>query len=315
MPMECGKGRLPCNPIDYKICPMKGIVLAGGRGTRLYPATYSVNKHLLPIYDKPMIYYPLSVLMLAGIRDILIISTPQDTDRFRKVLGDGSYIGIKLQYEVQNEPRGIADALVVGSHFAGGSPVALILGDNFFFGHGLPDILRQRKREVEEGGGAYIFAYYVQNPSAYGVVEFDSDWNVISIEEKPENPRSSYAITGLYFFDGRVVDIAAFVSPSRRGEKEITDVLDAYRDEGSLRVQLLGRGFAWLDMGTHDSMLEASIFVSTIEKRQGLKIGCIEEVAYRMGWIDRDDLLRIARRYSNSGYGDYLRRLAEGRIL
>ncbi len=294
---------------------MKGIVLAGGRGTRLYPATYSVNKHLLPIYDKPMIYYPLSVLMLSGIRDILIISTPQDTDRFRKVLGDGSYLGIRLQYEVQNEPRGIADAFVVGSHFVGDGPVALILGDNFFFGHGLPDILRRRKQEVEEKGGAYIFAYYVQNPSAYGVVEFDADWNVISIEEKPENPRSNYAITGLYFFDSRVVEVASSIPPSRRGEKEITDVLNAYLDEKSLRVQLLGRGFAWLDMGTHDSMLEASVFVSTIEKRQGLKIGCIEEVAYRMGWIDREGLLRVARRYSNSGYGEYLLRLAEGRIL
>ncbi len=294
---------------------MKGIVLAGGKGTRLYPATYSVNKHLLPIYDKPMIYYPLSVLMLAGIRDILIISTPQDTDRFRKVLGDGNYLGIRLQYEVQNEPRGIADAFVVGSHFVGDGPVALILGDNFFFGHGLPDILRQRKREVEERGGAYIFAYYVQDPSAYGVVEFDSDWRVISIEEKPKDPRSSYAITGLYFFDGNVVDIAASISPSDRGEKEITDVLNVYLERGKLRVQVLGRGFAWLDMGTHDSMLEASVFVSTIEKRQGLKIGCIEEVAYRMGWMSRDDLLKVARRYSNSGYGDYLRRLAEGRII
>ncbi len=303
------------NVCTCKICEMKGIVLAGGRGTRLYPATYSVNKHLLPIYDKPMIYYPLSVLMLSGIRDILIISTPQDTDRFRKVLGDGSYLGIRLQYEVQSEPRGIADAFAVGSHFIKDEPVALILGDNFFFGHGLPDILRRRRVEVEEGGGAYIFAYYVHNPSAYGVVEFDSRWNVISIEEKPENPRSNYAITGLYFFDKRVVEISSSVSPSRRGEKEITDVLDAYLKMNALRVQLLGRGFAWLDMGTHDSMLEASIFVSTIEKRQGLKIGCIEEVAYRMGWIDEEGLLRLARRYTNSGYGDYLRRIAEGRTL
>ncbi len=290
---------------------MKGIILAGGRGTRLYPATYSVNKHLLPIYDKPMIYYPLSILMLAGIRDILIISTPQDTDRFRKVLGDGKHLGISLRYEVQSEPRGIADAFVVGKHFLQDSPVSLILGDNFFFGHGLPDMLRDTVRLVEKGGGAYVFAYYVRDPSRYGVVEFDEQWRVISIEEKPANPRSNYAITGLYFFDERVSEIASRIEPSDRGEKEITDVLQEYLNAGRLRVQLLGRGFAWMDMGTHDSMLEASVFVSTIEKRQGLKIGCIEEVAYRMGWISREDLLELSRRYKNSGYGEYLRRIAE----
>ena len=290
---------------------MKGIILAGGRGTRLYPATYSVNKHLLPIYDKPMIYYPLSILMLAGIRDILIISTPQDTDRFRKVLGDGKQLGISLRYEVQSEPRGIADAFVVGKHFLQSSPVALILGDNFFFGHGLPDILRNTGRLIEEEGGAYVFAYYVRDPSRYGIVEFDEHWRVMSIEEKPANPRSNYAITGLYFFDEDVSEIASRIEPSDRGEKEITDVLQEYLNTGRLRVQLLGRGFAWMDMGTHDSMLEASVFVSTIEKRQGLKIGCIEEVAYRMGWISKEDLLELSRRYKNSGYGEYLRRIAE----
>ena len=290
---------------------MKGIILAGGRGTRLYPATYSVNKHLLPIYDKPMIYYPLSILMLAGIRDILIISTPQDTDRFRKVLGDGKQLGISLRYEVQSEPRGIADAFVVGKHFLQSSPVALILGDNFFFGHGLPDILRNTGRLIEEEGGAYVFAYYVRDPSRYGIVEFDEQWRVMSIEEKPANPRSNYAITGLYFFDEDVSEIASRIEPSDRGEKEITDVLQEYLNTGRLRVQLLGRGFAWMDMGTHDSMLEASVFVSTIEKRQGLKIGCIEEVAYRMGWISKEDLLELSRRYKNSGYGEYLRRIAE----
>ena len=290
---------------------MKGIILAGGRGTRLYPATYSVNKHLLPIYDKPMIYYPLSILMLAGIRDILIISTPQDTDRFRKVLGDGKQLGISLRYEVQSEPRGIADAFVVGRHFLQSSPVALILGDNFFFGHGLPDILRNTGRLIEEEGGAYVFAYYVRDPSRYGIVEFDEQWRVMSIEEKPAEPRSNYAITGLYFFDKDVSEIASRIEPSDRGEKEITDVLQEYLNAGRLRVQLLGRGFAWMDMGTHDSMLEASVFVSTIEKRQGLKIGCIEEVAYRMGWISREDLLELSRRYKNSGYGEYLRRIAE----
>lgn len=290
---------------------MKGIILAGGRGTRLYPATYSVNKHLLPIYDKPMIYYPLSILMLAGIKDILIISTPQDTDRFRKVLGDGKQLGISLRYEVQSEPRGIADAFVVGKHFLQSSPVALILGDNFFFGHGLPDILRNTGRLIEEEGGAYVFAYYVRDPSRYGIVEFDEHWRVMSIEEKPANPRSNYAITGLYFFDEDVSEIASRIEPSDRGEKEITDVLQEYLNTGRLRVQLLGRGFAWMDMGTHDSMLEASVFVSTIEKRQGLKIGCIEEVAYRMGWISKEDLLELSRRYKNSGYGEYLRRIAE----
>ncbi len=290
---------------------MKGIILAGGRGTRLYPATYSVNKHLLPIYDKPMIYYPLSILMLAGIKDILIISTPQDTDRFRKVLGDGKQLGISLRYEVQSEPRGIADAFVVGKHFLQSSPVALILGDNFFFGHGLPDILRNTGRLIEEEGGAYVFAYYVRDPSRYGIVEFDEQWRVMSIEEKPANPRSNYAITGLYFFDEDVSEIASRIEPSDRGEKEITDVLQEYLNTGRLRVQLLGRGFAWMDMGTHDSMLEASVFVSTIEKRQGLKIGCIEEVAYRMGWISKEDLLELSRRYKNSGYGEYLRRIAE----
>ena len=287
----------------------KGIILAGGKATRLYPITKGVSKQLLPIYDKPMIYYPLSVLMLAGIRDILLISTPDALPSFKQLFGDGTDLGIKITYAVQKEPKGLADAFIVGEEFIGDDPVALILGDNLFFGHDLYEILKQGVGKP----GATIFAYYIKDPKQYGVVELDKDNRVISIEEKPKNPKSNFAVTGLYFYDNQVVNIAKSIKPSARGEIEITEVNNAYLKMKQLSAVELSRGYAWLDTGTHDSLLDASAFIKTIEDRQGLKVGCIEEVAYRMGFIERSQLLKLADQL-NANYGDYLRSIAkEGR--
>jgi glucose-1-phosphate thymidylyltransferase len=285
---------------------MKGIVLSGGLGTRLYPLTISLSKQILPIFDKPMIYYPLSVLMMADIRDILIISTPQHIDLYRALFGDGSRLGMHIEYAVQPKPEGIAQAFLIGEEFIAGDPCALILGDNFLYGHGLSDLLVQAGR-VKEGG--VVFAYYVQDPERYGVVDFDDDFNVLSIEEKPKQPKSNYAVIGLYFYDENVVQFTKALKPSGRGELEITDLNNEYLKRGMLKVQVLGRGFAWLDTGTHESLLEASDFVQTIEHRQGLKIGCIEEIAYRKGYIGTEQLLEIANCASNNAYCDYLRYL------
>lgn len=285
---------------------MKGIILAGGAGTRLYPITKVVCKQLLPVYDKPMIYYPLSTLMLAGIRDILIISTPEDLPKFENFLGDGSEIGIRLSYKVQETPRGLADAFIVGEEFIGKDPVCLVLGDNIFYGHGLTDMLKQAASVKE---GATVFGYYVNDPERYGVVEFDKNGKVLSIEEKPAKPKSNYAVVGLYFYDNEVVKIAKSIKPSHRGEIEITDVNKTYLEKGRLHVKLMGRGYAWLDTGTHSSMIDAAIYVKTIEDRQGLKIASIEEIAYYMGFIDKNQLRKIAEPLVKSGYGEYLLKL------
>lgn len=281
---------------------MKGIILAGGRATRLYPITKGISKQLLPVYDKPMIYYPLSVLMLAGIKEILVISTKEALPSFKKLLGDGSDYGIALKYCEQKKPRGLADAFIVGEKFIGKDPVALVLGDNIFFGHGLSDALKEAEGAEK---GADIFGYYVSDPRQYGVVSFDKYKQVVSIEEKPKKPRSHWAVTGLYFFDNDVVKIAKRIKPSRRGELEIADVIKEYLKRKELRLHLLGRGFAWLDTGTYNSLIDASMFIKTIEERQGLKIGCIEEVAYRMGYINRKQLQRLAAEM-NTAYGKYL---------
>ncbi len=288
---------------------MKGIILAGGSGTRLYPATLGACKQLLPIYDKPLIYHPISTLMLAGIKDILIISTPEDTPRFQKMFGDGSNLGISFSYVVQSEPRGLADAFIVGEDFIKDDNVCLILGDNIFFGHGLTEILKKSKKEVETNGGAVIFGYFVNDPRRYGVIEFDKSGRVISIDEKPSTPKSNYAQTGLYFYDNNVVSMAKKIKPSTRGELEITDLNIEYLKIGKLKANLLGRGFAWLDTGTHESLLSASEFIAIVEKRQGHKIGCIEEIAYRMGYIDSSKLIEIIKPLMKSGYGEYLMRI------
>jgi glucose-1-phosphate thymidylyltransferase len=286
---------------------MKGIILAGGKGTRLYPLTMSISKQLLPVYDKPMIYYPLSMLMLAGIRDILLISTPEDLPQFRRLLRDGSQWGMDISYAEQPEPRGLAEAFIIGRDFIGSEPVALILGDNIFYGHGLPDLLREAAR-LESG--AVIFAYPVRDPERYGVVEFDENWRALSIEEKPKQPRSNYAVPGIYFYDNRVVDFAANLQPSRRNELEITDLNKIYLECNELQVQVMGRGVAWLDAGTHETLIQASNFVQAVQERQGMMISCPEEIAYRMGYIDLDCLRSQAATFSDQNeYGAYLLRL------
>lgn len=289
---------------------MKGIILAGGSGTRLYPITKAVSKQILPLYDKPMIYYPLSVLMLAGIREVLIISTPRDIGTFRELFGTGEWLGMKFEYKVQESPRGLADAFILGKDFIGGDSCALVLGDNIFYGRGFSDTLRNARDRIETMGGGVIFGYYVKDPTAYGVVEFDASGKAISIEEKPENPKSHYAVPGLYFFDNSVVKIASEVKPSARGEIEITTVNNEYLSRNQLSVEKLGRGMAWLDTGTYDGLLEASNFIATIQKRQGMYVSCIEEIAYANGWIDHKALLTLASGYKTE-YGDYLKFIAE----
>lgn len=281
----------------------RGIVLAGGSGTRLYPVTQAVSKQLMPVYDKPMVYYPLSTLMLSGIRDILVISTPQDTPKFAELLEDGARWGMNLQYAVQANPDGLAQAFIIGKDFIAGSPSALVLGDNIFYGH---DLARQLHSASARANGASVFAYHVHDPERYGVVEFDCDRRAVSIEEKPENPKSHYAVTGLYFYDESVCRIAADIKPSARGELEITDVNRRYLEDGNLNVEVLGRGYAWLDTGTHDALLEAAGFIATLQKRQGLQVACPEEIAYRQGWISAEQLHRLADRLKKNGYGQYL---------
>ncbi|PSL06329.1 glucose-1-phosphate thymidylyltransferase RfbA [Cecembia rubra] len=285
---------------------MKGIILAGGSGTRLYPITKGTSKQLLSVYDKPMIYYPLSVLMLAGIREILVISTPEDLPNFQKLLGDGSEIGLELSYAVQPSPDGLAQAFIIGEEFIGNDPVCLVLGDNIFYGHGLTEMLRKSRRNVEVQGQATIFGYYVNDPERYGVVEFNVDNQVLSIEEKPLDPKSNFAVVGLYFYPNSVVEIAKNVKPSVRGELEITSVNQEYLKRKELKVELMGRGYAWLDTGTHESMLEAANFIHTIEKRQGLKVACLEEIAFDLGYIDDKQLLSLGERLNKNEYGQYL---------
>ena len=291
---------------------MKGIILAGGSGTRLYPLTMVTSKQLLPIYDKPMIYYPMSVLMNAGIRDILIISTPQDTPRFKELLGDGHQFGVNLTYEVQPSPDGLAQAFVIGEKFIGDDTVAMVLGDNIFAGHGLNKRLKAAVENAESGKGATVFGYYVDDPERFGIVEFDKEGKAISIEEKPEHPKSNYAVPGLYFYDNDVVEIARNVKPSARGEIEITSINNEYLRRGTLMVETLGRGFAWLDTGNHDALLDAADFVAAFQKRQGLYISCIEEIAYKRGFIDKEQLLKLAEPLMKTNYGQYLKEVAEG---
>ena len=289
----------------------KGIILAGGSGTRLHPATLAISKQLLPVYDKPMVYYPLSTLMLAGIRDILLISTPQDTPRFQALLGDGSQWGINLSYCVQPSPDGLAQAFILGKDFVGNNPSALVLGDNIYYGHALQDLLTSAN---DRQTGASVFAYHVTDPERYGVVDFDASHRALSIEEKPKQPKSNYAVTGLYFYDNQVCDIAASIKPSPRGELEITDVNARYLEQGQLNVEIMGRGYAWLDTGTHDSLLEAGQFIATLERRQGLKVACLEEVAYRWGWITAEQVEQLAQPMLKNGYGQYLLKVINEKI-
>ena len=289
---------------------MKGIILAGGSGTRLYPLTKSVSKQILPLYDKPMIYYPLSILMLAKIREVLVISTSRDISLFQELLGDGCDIGMKIEYAVQSQPRGLAEAFIIGEKFIAGDDVALILGDNIFYGNSLTGLLNSAKSKIQQERGAVIFGYYMNSPTAYGVVEFDENKKVIDIEEKPQIPKSNYAIPGLYFYDNQVVDIAKNIKPSARGELEITDVSNAYLGQNQLTLELMGRGMTWLDTGTYDSLLEAGNFVATIQKRQGLYVSCIEEISYRNGWISKEQLLDLAKSYKTE-YGEYLKYIAD----
>ncbi len=293
------------------VSPRKGIILAGGSGTRLYPATLSVSKQLLPVYDKPMIYYPLTSLMMAGMRDVLIISTPQDTPRFEQLLGDGSQWGMNLSYCVQPSPDGLAQAFILGADHVGNNPSTLILGDNLYYGHDFSTLL---KRADAQTTGASVFAYHVTDPERYGVVEFDQDGKALSIEEKPVKPKSRYAVTGLYFYDNQVIDIARNIKPSARGELEITSVNEVYLKQNQLNVEIMGRGYAWLDTGTHDSLIEAAQYIQTIEKRQGLKVACPEEIAYRNGWVNAEQLEQLAQPYLKTGYGQYLIDLLKGDI-
>lgn len=293
---------------------MKGIILAGGSGTRLYPLTKAISKQIMPVYDKPMIYYPLSTLMLAGIREVLVISTPRDLPVFRELLGDGAQLGMRIEYAVQEKPNGLAEAFIIGADFIGDDSVALVLGDNIFYGQSFSRTLQNARARVEENGGATIFGYYVRDPREYGVVEFDADGKAVSIEEKPAHPKSNYAVPGLYFYDNDVVQIAKTITPSARGELEITAVNNAYLDRQTLYVETLGRGFAWLDTGNHDMLLAAANFVSTIQKRQGLYVSCIEEIAYKRGFIDAAQLKKLAEPLMKSDYGKYLVEVADGRI-
>ena len=294
---------------------MKGIILAGGSGTRLYPLTMVTSKQLLPIYDKPMIYYPMSVLMSAGIRDILIISTPNDTPRFKELLGDGKQFGVNLSYKIQESPDGLAQAFIIGEDFIGNDSVCMILGDNIFHGHGLKKRLKQAVLNAENGDGATIFGYYVDDPERFGIVEFDNNGKAISIEEKPTNPKSNYCVTGLYFYDNKVVNYAKNLKPSKRGELEITDVNRIYLENNKLNVELLGRGFTWLDTGTHESLVDATIFVKTIESHQHRKIACLEEIAYLNGWISKDDVLKVYEVMKKNQYGQYLMDVLEGKYI
>ena len=289
---------------------MKGIILAGGSGTRLYPITKAVSKQILPLYDKPMIYYPMSLLMLSEIKEVLVISTPRDITLFKELFGDGSWLGMKIEYAVQDKPRGLADAFIVGEKFIGNDSVALVLGDNIFYGQSFTSTLKSAVKKVNTDGGAVIFGYFVKDPTAYGVVEFDKNGTALGIEEKPAKPKSNYAVPGLYFYDNSVINIAKNVKPSARGEIEITAVNNAYLDEKKLKVELMGRGMAWLDTGTYDGLLEASNFIATIQKRQGMYVSCLEEIAYRNGWINKEQLLELAAGYKTS-YGEYLKFIAE----